>query len=267
MMNRYQFRHWINAKLDGKLIEYFARVKRYQTDVISGNKITYEPNTDIGGKLFFYGQFEENELSLCKQYIKEDSIVLDIGANIGLHSLSFAELAPSGCVVAFEPSLATFELLVKNVNGKSNISPVNLAITDTGGILDFFQASDNAYSSLVDTKRKGIVKVSKVPCMKTDDVVDALQLRRVDFIKIDVEGLEHNVLKGMEKVIAKYHPVIFCEIYQGKASNPEPDVTVRYLLDREYSAYVMRDGKIVEYQKHEDRFYNYLFLPAGGVHP
>lgn len=267
MMNKYYFRHWINAKLGGGLIKYLARLKRYQTDIISGNAITYVPDSDIGGNLFYYGKFEENELLLCKPYIEEDSIVLDIGANIGLHSLSFAELAPKGAVIAFEPSLATFKLLVKNINGKSNIVPVNLAISDVGGMVDFYQASDNAYSSLVDTKRKDIVQISKVPCMKIDDVVDALQLRKVDFIKIDVEGLELSVLKGMKNVIAKHRPVIFCEIYQGKASNPAPDETVRFLIDRHYRAYVMRDGEIVEFQKHEDKFYNYLFLPTGGIHP
>lgn len=252
--------------LRGKLLKCLARFKRYQTDVISGDKIIYEPNTDIGGKLFFYGKFEENELLICQRYIKEDSIVLDIGANIGLHSLSFAQMAPHGRVIAFEPSFPTFELLVMNVTGKSNISPMNLAVSDSTGILDFFQASDNAYSSLVDTKRKDIIEVSKVRCTKADDIVEELQLQRVDFIKIDVEGLEFNVLRGAEKIIEKYHPIIFCEIYQGKASNLEPDETVRYLVDKKYNAFVMRDGGLVEYKKHEDRFYNYLFLPVG-VHP
>lgn len=263
MIDKYKIRHWLNAMLRGNLLKYLARFKRFQNDVILGNKITYERNTDIGEKLFYYGKFEENELLLCERYIKEDSIVLDIGANIGLHSLSFAQMAPYGRVIAFEPSLPTFELLVMNVTGKSNVLPINMAISDSVGILDFFQASDNAYSSLVNTKRKDIVKVSKVECTKTDEIVEKLKLPRVDFIKIDVEGLEFNVLKGMEKVIKKYHPVIFCEIYQGKASNLEPDATVRYLIDKKYNAYVMRDGRLDEYKKHEDRFYNYLFLPAG----
>lgn len=265
MMNKYQFRRTLNRFLRGRLLKIIGLIKRNQTDVVSGSKVTYDPFTDIGDILFFNGQFEENELLLCKKYIREDSIILDIGANIGLHSLYFSELAHSGVVVSFEPSLLTFELLVRNLNGRSNVSPINVAISDVGGLLDFFQASDNAYSSLVDTKRKSIVNVSKVPCMKIDDVVDALKLHSVDFVKIDVEGLERNVLVGMEQVIATHNPVIFCEIYQGTASNLSPDETVKFLLDRQYNAYVMHDGKLIEYKKHEDEFYNYLFLPVGCV--
>ena len=56
--------------------------------------------------------------------------------------------------------------------------------------------------------------------MKVDDVVSGLHLNRVDFVKIDVEGLEFEVLKGMDEVISKYQPVVFCEIYKGKALKP-----------------------------------------------
>lgn len=261
------FKHFVrqhaNRLLRGRLAHLHRSFIGRVTDDISGNKITYDPATDIGGALFYSGEFERKELRLCKKYISANSVVLDIGANIGLHSISFSEMASQGLVVSFEPSLETFELLLRNIKGKSNISPLNLAISDSGGLVDFYQASDNAYSSLVDTQRKSIVGVTKVACMKVDDVVEGLGLRRVDFVKIDVEGLESNVLKGMEQVIAKYHPVLFCEIYKGTASNPAPDETVRHLLERNYRAYVMRDEGLVKYEKHQDRFYNYLFLPMG----
>lgn len=240
----------LNRKLDG-----FATLQYL------GHQISYDLSTDIGGTLSSSGEFEKNEIELCKEYISGASIVLDIGANIGLHSIYFSGLAKDGCILSFEPSLTTFSILVSNVADISNIVPINLAVCDEGKIADFYHTSDNAYSSLMDTKRKEVVSVIKVPCMSVDDVVSGLHLNRVDFVKIDVEGLEHEVLNGMSEVISKYQPVIFCEIYKGKNSNQQPDETVQLLIERGYRAFVMCQGKLVDYEKHNDCFYNYLFLP------
>lgn len=99
--------------------------------------------------------------------------------------------------------------------------------------------------------------------MKVDDVVKSLNISRVDFVKIDVEGLELNVLNGMRQVISIHKPVIFCEIYTGKNSNSDPEATVRLVCSDGYSAYVMRNGELSPYESHDDNFYNYLFLPTG----
>jgi FkbM family methyltransferase len=226
-----------------------------------GREIYFDQATDIGGKLSSSGGFEKQEMDLCKEYITETSIVLDIGANIGLHSIYFSSLAKDGYILSFEPSLATFNVLVSNVANIANIVPINLAVSDEGTIRNFYHTSDNAYSSLIDTKRKEVVSTIKVPCMKVDDVVSGLHLNRVDFVKIDVEGLEFEVLKGMDEVISKYQPVVFCEIYKGKHSNQQPEETVQFLIERGYRALVMCKGKLIDYEKHNDALYNYLFLP------
>lgn len=240
----------INRKLDGVVTAQYL-----------GRMISYDPSTVIGGLLFSSGEFEKKEMELCEDYISETSIVLDIGANIGLHSIYFSGLAREGCVLSFEPSLATFGILVSNVANISNIVPINLAVSNEGQITDFFNTCDNAYSSLMDTKRKEVVNITKVPCMRLDEIVSGLRLDRVDFVKIDVEGFEFEVLKGMVEVIAKYQPVIFCEIYKGKHSNQQPDETVKFLIEKGYSALVMCKGKLVDYEQHNDAFFNYLFLP------
>lgn len=240
----------INRKLDGVVAAEYL-----------GRQILFDPSTVIGGLVLSFGEFEKKEMELCKEYISEASIVLDVGANIGLHSIYFSDLAKRGSVLAFEPSLATFALLLDNVANIPNIVPINMAVSDTGQIADFHHMSDNAYSGLVDTKRKEVISIIKVPCMKVDDVVSGLGLDRVDFVKIDVEGLEFEVLKGMVDVILKYKPVIFCEIYQGKHSNQKPDETVKFLIGKGYRALVVRKGKLVDYEKHDDTFFNYLFLP------
>lgn len=257
-----RIRRFVNRLTGGRLIAIYRKLGCHITDQYLGQQFTYDPSTDIGKLLFFSGEFERSDMELCKDYISENSIVLDIGANIGLHSIYFSGLAKEGCVLAFEPSLETFCLLAKNVAHISNIVPIDLAVSNKGMIADFFHTSDNAYSSLMDTKRKEVVSVIKVPCITVDDVVSGLCLDRVDFVKIDVEGMEFSVLRGMAEVISKYQPVIFCEIYKGTHSNQQPEETIRYLQESGYRAHVICDGMLVEYESHNDIFYNYLFLPS-----
>lgn len=243
------------------LVDFVRKLDGIATTQYLGHKISYDPSTVIGGLLASHGEFEKKEMELCSEYILDQCIVLDIGANIGLHSIYFSELAKQGKIISLEPSLTTFDLLVNNVAGIPNIVPLNIAASGSGGIADFFDASDNAYSSLIDTKRKEIIGINRVPCMKIDDLVSSLELCAVDFVKIDVEGMEYEVLRGMLDVISKYKPVIFCEIYKGKHSNQKPDETVSLLIQNGYQALVVRKGELVEYQKHDDAFFNYLFLP------
>lgn len=260
MIDKYQLRRGLDRVFRGRLLKFFKVIKKYKIDCIYGRKIIYNPYTDIGGILFFKGQFEENELSICKQYIAQDSIVLDIGANIGLHSVYFSNLASNGLVLAFEPAPQTFALLLKNI-GTSRIIPVNIGLSDITGIVDFYEASDDAYSGLKDTKRKPIKNVRKILVFELDKLFEHQPIRRIDFVKIDVEGYEHNVLLGMQKIIDIYRPVIFCEIYQGTNSNSHPDKTVSLLTSKGYSAFVMVSTRLVPYEKHTDTLYNYLFVP------
>lgn len=227
-----------------------------------GQQITYDSSTVIGGLLMTVGEFENREMELCKEYIFENSNIIDIGANIGLHSIYFSGLAKNGCIFALEPSLSTFSFLASNIANVSNIVPINIACCDAGGVADFYHTADNAYSSLIDTKRKTVTSIRKVPCMKVDDIVRGLDLTGVDFVKIDVEGLEFEVLHGMTDVISKFRPVIFCEIYKGTHSNQQPEKTVEFLVKKGYRALVICKGRLIDYVEHNDAFFNYLFLPG-----
>ena len=68
----------------------------------------------------------------------------------------------------------------------------------------------------------------------------------------------------MRWLIEKYKPVIFCEIYKGTDSNEDPERTVRHLIDKGYEALVFDGEKLVNFKRHDDRFYNYFFLPRTG---
>lgn len=248
----------------GRFSNLYGRFRRYVTDIIDGSPITFDINTDIGSSLFFSGTFEKKEIDLCRRFIKKDSIVLDIGANIGIHSIHFSRMAEEGLVISFEPSPETFSVLLRNVRNFANILPINIGLSNSNSVADFYVADDNAYSGLKDTRRKEIKKIVKVFCFTLDEFLMGQNLKSIDFIKIDVEGLEQSVLEGMGRITEKYHPVIFCEIYKGVNSNEDPEKTVNYLIGKGYDALVFDGNGLIKYERHNDRFYNYLFLPRVG---
>jgi FkbM family methyltransferase len=244
---------------------FFLFLKHFQDEFyyfMGNKKIFYDPlKSAIGYRIYLDGTFEKEELNLCSKYIKHDSIVLDIGANIGTHSVFFSNIAIDGVVFSFEPSKDTFGLLLNNVKSSPNIIPLNIALSDRSELLSFFECEDNALSGLKDTLRSPVKNKTQVICLKGDSLVSDLNLTKIDFIKIDVEGLEEQVLKGLEKTICRNKPIIFCEIFKGKKSNLSPESTINYIIRLGYDAYVMTAKGLSKFTSHSDSESNYLFLP------
>src|SRR4030042_5547211 len=98
-----------------KVLRQLGLHRQFMTERIGNFVVTYEPSTEIGGKLYSGEQFEKIETDIACKYIKSDSTVLDIGANIGLHALNFSAVAKNGLVIACEPQPKTFKTLEKNI--------------------------------------------------------------------------------------------------------------------------------------------------------
>jgi FkbM family methyltransferase len=231
--------------------------------MVAGHRFFFDPATDIGLELLATGQFEKKAIAQCAKFIRPDGVVVDVGANIGVHTVHFAACAQLGNVICFEPARSTFAFLLRNVTHLSNVIPLNVALSDATGVKPFFIAADSAYSGLKDTDRKAILHQELVACLKGDDILlPMLRNQRVDLIKIDVEGLETEVLRGLREFILAHKPVIFCEIFGGKRSNPDPESTVRFCVSLGYDAFVLRDEQLVPAEVHSDSFYNYFFVPG-----
>jgi FkbM family methyltransferase len=229
---------------------------------VAGRKFCFDPATDIGMEILLTGRFERDAIAACANYIRPESVVVDVGANIGVHAVHFAQFARAGKVICFEPSRSTFATLLHNVGDLTNVIPLNVALSDATGLQTFFVAADNAYSGLKDTNRKPIVRRESIACFRGDEILSALlKHERIDFIKIDVEGFEMQVLQGMRELIVRHRPVIFCEIFAGQRSNPDPVSTVQFCLSLGYDAFVLEDAKLVPAGAHSDELYNYFFIP------
>lgn len=260
-MDKFKFRRFLSQKSRGQSFRLYKFFYKNFCDQLGSDRVYYSLDSEIGKRLFFYGGFEEKEFDNLKKFIKSDSVVLDIGANIGISSLFFSKMADNGLIFSFEPAKDTFSILLKNVKKMNNIVPLNFGFSNTNGLATFYENSDDAYSGFKDTKRKKIINKTKALLFKLDSFFGLLNLEKIDFIKIDVEGLEYDVLSGGSEIIEKYRPIIFCEIYRGSNSNLKPDETINFLINKNYKSLVFVDDKLVDYKKHDDAFYNYLFIP------
>ena len=261
-MNKYTIRKLFRIMFCGRYP--FGLYRKYIIDTCSNGIIMkYNSTTDVGRSLFFYGSFEQSDIGYISNLIENNGHIIDVGANIGYHSICWSAMIPNYHVHSFEPGKETFDLLEFNVekNQKNNIILMNVAVSDKSGIATFYHCSDDAYSSLKDTKRKEIVSTYEVKVITIDDYVKSHNLENVSFIKIDVEGLEHNVLIGAKETLLSKKPIVFCEIYAGSNSNENPLRTIHFIEALGYKPFILKDGKPEVFECHDDKYYNYLFMP------
>ncbi len=158
--------------------------------------------------------FEPKMVRLFQTLITEKDIVIDVGANIGCTSILFGELAEQ--VISFEPSLTTFNLLQKNIkqSGLENITLLNLALGSRDSASEITYAESNRSGGFISNKTTistGHI-TEKIKLKKLDDIIHNLNLTRLDFIKIDVEGFEKEVIEGAKNTINKFQPIIVLEL-------------------------------------------------------
>jgi FkbM family methyltransferase len=233
-------------------------------DRLQNVQMEYDYLTDIGSSLFFLREFEQAEIHFLIQKMsdKHQTTILDIGANIGWHSVLWAKALPNSKIFAFEPAPDTYALLRRNIDRNSlnqQIYPISKAVSNEPGILPFFRSKDNAYSSLKDTKRREILDQISVPVTTIDEFVETHQLTEISLIKIDVEGLETQVVQGGLTTLDKFAPDLFVEIYGGQNSNPDPEATIQLISSLGYKSFVMKNAQISPYHQHSDLYYNYYF--------
>ena len=165
------------------------------------NMLIFVEDPTIGKALDLYGEYCHAEIELIKNYTDKTSFFIDVGANIGTHSIGVAPNVRR--VLAFEPNLENFDLLTKN-----------RALTMCKNIT----CSQIAFSSEVGKTNTKFNFGKTTLCDGNDVIVTTLDsisgLPSIDFIKIDVEGMEYNVLKGAERSINYFQPKLLIEMQQ-----------------------------------------------------
>ncbi len=153
------------------------------------------------------GDLEPGTRLVIRRLVKPGDTFIDVGANVGVHTLCAAHaMQGNGRVIAFEPFPRTSELLKRTVmmNGLASFCDVHQeAVSDQPGEKDLFVGRVSAHHSLIELD--DLVSASsppvKVPVVRLDDVIAPLDT--VDLIKIDVEGMELEVLNGARRIVAE----------------------------------------------------------------
>lgn len=178
-----------------------------------GNTFFINSNdTGLAPHLLMHGEFAPGELHTLGKLLKPGMTFVDVGANIGYFSLMAAKaVGSSGKVYAFEPENENYNLLQKNIdeNNYINVTPIKKAVSDIVGTTKFYLRDDNLCAhSIVPREGDHVVEV------ETTTLDEYLKGVQVDVVKIDVEGAEPKVLKGMQELIrANKSMAIVIEFY------------------------------------------------------
>ena len=150
--------------------------------------------------------------------VNRNDVILDIGANIGTHSIILARKAKFGKVYAFEPQSLTFSILQNNIlyNGLSNVIALHYAITT----LDNHAVSMDNFSFVGERVNNGVLRLSPfknnaiIGEVSLSRTIDSFNFQSVNFIKMDIQGSEVMALAGAKRTIKKSRPIMFIEIEQ-----------------------------------------------------
>ena len=166
---------------------------------------------------FYYGLFgEQQDFDLFMSAVKRGTTVVDVGANVGIYTITAARRSgPGGRVLAFEPGTAARELLIGNVarNKQGRIAKIfGACVGDRDGVIDFYESADSAMSGIQDTHRGGETQRIQYPLTTLDTALDREGVKSIDALKIDVEGAESLVLSGAAQILDRSDPVVMIEI-------------------------------------------------------
>ncbi|HUA50678.1 MAG TPA: FkbM family methyltransferase [Candidatus Sulfotelmatobacter sp.] len=163
----------------------------------------------VGRSLELYGEFSESEVALFGQLLKPGAVVVEAGANIGALTVPIARLVgPRGRVIAYEPQLPVADLLARNVAANA-LTTVDVRCAALGAHLSTISVPR------LDYRRSGnfggVALGGEAGERIAVETIDSLGLERVDLIKVDVEGMEVEVLTGGAATIGTRRPVLYVE--------------------------------------------------------
>ena len=216
------------------LIFFIGKQKR----IISRNYIKYEIDLneaiDLG---IFLGIKNENKLYNIKKYLnyKGKNILVDIGSNVGSVTLPLAKLFNLSTIISIEPTKFAFSKLKKNLklnpSFKRRVKLLNIFISDEKKKVSFVHSSWKL--KVKNNRHKVHFGTLKKTSNKTKSLSNVLSKigKRIDFIKIDVDGYEINVLRSGKKIINKYKPLIYFEFapYLYREFGYTPEILINFI--------------------------------------
>jgi FkbM family methyltransferase len=193
----------------GRIVERIRTdgIPREITAVCNGIQYRLDLRDDVQREIYF-NVFERRELKLALSLIPAGGMCLDIGANNGIFALQFAKkVGPTGKVHAFEPDANIFSRLLANcrLNGFQNVRCHRLAVSDVTGPITFYK-SDPHHSGWGSLQKFNDIAISEElsESVTVDEFLEKEGIHCVDFLKIDVEAYEPELLRGAVKSLQRH---------------------------------------------------------------
>ncbi|HLJ28090.1 MAG TPA: FkbM family methyltransferase [Candidatus Angelobacter sp.] len=193
-------------------IKSIAAIQRFH--VVTRKHIRYRLDLTevIDVSIFSTGEWESETCQFLRKELCPGHTVLEVGANIGAHTLPMAKLCAPGHVFAFEPTEYACGKLRQNLALNPEISNVTLIQTMVSNH-DHALPKDDISGSfpLFHDASKG--ETAKPGCLSLDEFAQSAKLTSVHLLKIDVDGYDYKVLQGATRILREHKPVVLIELY------------------------------------------------------
>lgn len=249
-----------------------------QTFRLAGSSLTmkvipYLLEPDTAALIFKTWTYEKGVCEYLEQHVNDYDAVIEIGANVGLFTISFAKWfirhgKSVNNIFAFEASRQAYSRLLRNleVNGISDVQTFNFAVGDKSGFVDFYEPAGHLTNGSLYRDFAGIFSpalcVNKAVMLSGDCLAGLVRDSRSVLLKINAEGSEYAILQSMKDFIVQKKPAIILEVlelYQDQLNR------LGFLFSGEYSFFNLTDRGL----ERRERFiagyhYSYLLLPLVG---
>jgi len=197
----------------------------------------------VDRQTYVYGGYEQGFIDIFVAYMPKDKrrTILDVGANFGTHSLCFSRYFDN--VHAFEPNPSLWETFQKNMafNGFENVMLHRVGLADSEAELAFHLIEKNNSGlgtfSTIEQYDLPLKEICKAQVVVGDDYLTKHNINKVDAIKIDVQGFEPEVLRGLEKTLKRDRPIVWFEFAGGTYSKVNDRDEALRLFPENYKLY------------------------------
>ncbi len=230
----------------------------------SGLKMNLIVEDWIQEQLFYLGNYEVPEHNFLKRELKLGDVFIDVGANIGLHSMNASMLVgKEGRVISFEPFQRNYDLMARNIfdNDCTNITLEKTAISSSNKEMDLYYDESLKNFGAVSSYRKSLSPSEKVISTTLDSYIEEKSISKVNLVKLDIEGAEYPALIGMNKMLRRDKPTILIEIDQKLLKNTpySKHQILEYLHDLGYVMYYIDiDGRL-SFTNNRPNSFNFVF--------
>jgi len=174
----------------------------------AGHWIIHE-DTHIGKWVEDEGRLDhdQNTLPILRKLVAPGFVVVDVGANIGDHTIAYSDwVGSAGTVLAFECNPEALECLGLNMKGRGNVQIFDVALWSEKGSLKLHRDNNVGASHVTNDPHSGTIRAV---------TLDSYHLPRLDFMKIDAEGCEAEILKGSVETLKRCRPILCLEVNNG----------------------------------------------------